>query len=175
MLKSGCRLGIDPLLLYGTNCVKCSDGIPAGADACPAWLLREIAIVAAEDRRGMGDEVVASLNELRRAAVAPLDPRSSVVQRLTPTIEALVVPPSTGSLDDAAHAAFWDARRGTRRVVRRPAAVLTRSRAVAALLAYVEHLLDGLPRASEPSRWPDRDRRAAAARPIVLAAGRLHA
>ena len=46
VLKSLRRLGVDPLLIYGTNCVKCSDGDPDAAHAaCPIWLLRELAIV----------------------------------------------------------------------------------------------------------------------------------
>src|SRR4029078_659066 len=46
VLKSVQRLGIDPLLLYGTNCVKCAD-VPdeVRRAACPAWLVQELGIV----------------------------------------------------------------------------------------------------------------------------------
>ena len=59
VLKSLRRLGVDPLLIYGTNCVKCSDGDPDAAHAaCPVWLLRELAIVEPRIVVVMGEESV---------------------------------------------------------------------------------------------------------------------
>ena len=56
---------IDPLLIYGTNCVKCSDGDPDAAHAaCPVWLLRELAIVEPRIVVVMGEEAVDVLNDL---------------------------------------------------------------------------------------------------------------
>ena len=40
VLKSVKRLAIDPLVIYGTNCVKCADAQPGrGRRRCPPWLL----------------------------------------------------------------------------------------------------------------------------------------
>jgi uracil-DNA glycosylase family 4 len=112
VLKSIRRLGIDPLAVYGTNCVKCSDGDPdAAAAACPAWLLREIAITEPKMLVVMGDEAVEAVNDLGVPLARALDPgRVGSVQRFTPTIEAIVVPDIDGSLnDDASKRRFWDA------------------------------------------------------------------
>jgi uracil-DNA glycosylase family 4 len=112
MLKSVRRLGVDPLLLYGTNCVKCTDVNPdEAAAACPLWLLRELAIVEPKIVVAMGDEVVATLNELRVPLAQPIDPMQvGEVQRFTPTIEALVVPDIDGALnDEESKRRFWQA------------------------------------------------------------------
>ena len=112
ILKSVRRLGVDPLLIYGTNCVKCSDGDPdEAASACPAWLLREISITEPKIIIAMGDEVVATINELRFPLSQPIDPtRTGEIQRFTPTIEALVVPDLDGSLnDEESKRQFWQA------------------------------------------------------------------
>jgi uracil-DNA glycosylase family 4 len=112
VLKSVRRLGIDPLLLYGTNCVKCTDGAPdAAAAACPAWLLRELAIVEPKIVVAMGDEVVATLNELAVPLAAAVDPAAlGEVQRFTPTVEVLVVPDLDSSLnDEESKRRFWQA------------------------------------------------------------------
>ena len=46
-MKSLKRLGIDPLAVYGTLCVKCPVGDPALADpACVARVVEELAIVS---------------------------------------------------------------------------------------------------------------------------------
>ena len=74
VLKSVKRLGIDPLLIYGTNCVKCADAEPdEAASACPLWLLREIAITEPKMIVAMGDEVVETLNELHIPLAQPID------------------------------------------------------------------------------------------------------
>jgi len=112
VLKSMRRFGIDPLLIYGTNCVKCSDGDPdKAAAACPAWLLRELSIVEPKIVVAMGDEVVEALNDLRVPLSVTIDPgRVGVVQAFTPTIDALVVPDLDGSLNDEdSKRTFWTA------------------------------------------------------------------
>src|SRR3954464_8632503 len=59
VLKSVQRLGIDPLLLYGTNCVKCGDlDDELRRSVCPAWLLREIAIVQPKIVVVMGEDAL---------------------------------------------------------------------------------------------------------------------
>src|SRR6187200_2209487 len=95
VLKSVKRLGIDPLVIYGTNCVKCNDAEPdEAASACPLWLLREIAIT-----------------ELKIPLSQPIDAgREGEVQRLTPTIDALVVPDLDACLnDEESKRRFWQA------------------------------------------------------------------
>lgn len=112
ILRSISRLGIDPLMIYGTNCVKCGDGDPdAAAAACPAWLLREFAIVEPKIVVCMGDDVVTTLNELQLPLGRELDPEKlGEIQRLTPTIEALVVPDIDSSLnDETSKRRFWQA------------------------------------------------------------------
>ena len=112
VLKSLRRLGIDPLVIYGTNCVKCADGDPdRAAAACPAWLLRELAIVQPKIVVCMGEEAAETLNDLGLSLAEPLDPsRMGEVQRLTPSIEALVTPDIDASLDtEDAKRAFWSA------------------------------------------------------------------
>jgi uracil-DNA glycosylase family 4 len=114
VLKSVKRLGIDPLVIYGTNCVKCADAEPdEAAAACPLWLLREIAITEPKMIVAMGDEVVETLNELHIPLAQPIDAsREGEVQRLTPTIDALVVPDLDACLnDEESKRRFWQAFR----------------------------------------------------------------
>jgi uracil-DNA glycosylase len=107
------RLGIDPLLLYGTNCVKCGDLEDAvRRAACPAWLLRELAIVQPKIVVAMGEDAFAVLQDLELPLRRPLEPTLGEVQSLTPTIDALYVPSIEESLDDqGAKRRFWDAFR----------------------------------------------------------------
>jgi uracil-DNA glycosylase family 4 len=113
ILKSIQRLGIDPRLLYGTNCVKCGDvDDDVRRDACPAWLLRELAIVQPKLVVVMGEDALDVLNTLPLPLRRPLENEPGVVQKLTPTIDAIVVPSIEHSLDDqAAKRRFWDAFR----------------------------------------------------------------
>jgi uracil-DNA glycosylase family 4 len=107
LLKSLQRLDVDPLAIYGTNCLKF--GTEEDAQAAP-WLTRELHIVQPKLVVAMGDAAVRFLD----AAEFPLaDPLASaelgVVRRLTPTIEALVTPDIDAALDDrAAKTAFWN-------------------------------------------------------------------
>jgi uracil-DNA glycosylase len=112
ILKSIRRLGIDPLLVYGTNCVKCMDGHPDEAvRQCPIWLLREVAIVEPKLVVAMGEDTVDVLNELALPMRRPIDAsRLGEPQELTPTIQAIVVPDIDESLnDETAKRRFWSA------------------------------------------------------------------
>jgi uracil-DNA glycosylase family 4 len=113
ILKSVQRLGIDPLTLYGTLCVKCTHLAPEeSARLCPPWLARELQIVQPRLVVPMGDRVVDALNRLEFPLSEPLRAESGVVQRWTPTIEALFVPDIDASLDEqSAKRAFWEAFR----------------------------------------------------------------
>ena len=108
MLKSLQRLHVDPLAVYGTNCLKFGTEDPADA---AAWLTRELHIVQPKLVVVMGARTIAFLNDLRfPLADAITDADEGVLQRFTPTIQALVTPDVDESLDDAAaKTRFWNA------------------------------------------------------------------
>ena len=113
LMKSLKRLGIDPLAVYGTLCVKCPVGDPSLADpACIARVLEELAIVAPKIVVVMGDDALAALNDLDVPLARTIDPELGVVQSFTPACEALVVPNIDEALDEeAAKREFWSAFR----------------------------------------------------------------
>jgi uracil-DNA glycosylase family 4 len=113
LMKSLKRLGIDPLAVYGTLCVKCPVGDASLADpACVARLVEEIAIVAPKIVVVMGEDALAVLNELELPLSREVDPRPGEIQELTPSIDALFVPNIDEALDDEpSKRAFWDAFR----------------------------------------------------------------
>jgi uracil-DNA glycosylase family 4 len=108
ILKSLQRLHVDPLAVYGTNCLKFGTEDPADA---AAWLTRELHIVQPKIVVAMGDRTTEFLNGLEFPLSDRLDPSSlGVLQRLTPTIQALVTPDIDQALDEApAKSAFWNA------------------------------------------------------------------
>ena len=108
-MKSLKRLGIDPLVVYGTLCVKCPVADPALADpACLGRLVEELAIVAPKMVVVMGEPALAVLNDQEVPLARELDPHTGEVQAFTPSIEALFVPDIDESLDDeAGKRAFW--------------------------------------------------------------------
>jgi uracil-DNA glycosylase family 4 len=107
LIKSLQRLHVDPLEVYGTNCVKF-----AGADlaVCRDWLSREVRIVEPKLVVVMGEDALEFLNTLEFPLSRAIEQSSSSeLQQFTPTIEALVVPDIDSSLDDdAAKTAFWN-------------------------------------------------------------------
>lgn len=108
VLKSLQRLHVDPLAVYGTNCLKFGTEDPADA---AAWLMRELHIVQPKLIVVMGGASVAFLKALRFPLSDELDADAvGVVQRFTPTIEALVTPDVDEALDEQpAKTAFWNA------------------------------------------------------------------
>src|ERR671937_927642 len=65
LMKSLRRLGIDPLAVYGTLCVKCPVSDPALADpACVARLVEELAIIDPKIVVVMGEPALGVLNDL---------------------------------------------------------------------------------------------------------------
>src|SRR3954464_12276422 len=81
VLKSVQRLGIDPLLLYGTNCVKYGDlDEDELRESCPAWLLRELAIVQPKMVVIMGEDALAVVNDLELPLGPPLEPKLGEIQ-----------------------------------------------------------------------------------------------
>src|SRR3712207_937861 len=112
-MKSLKRLGIDPLAVYGTLCVKCPVADPSLAEpACIARILEELAIVAPRMVVVMGLDALAVLNDADVPLAQRLEPALGVVQRFTPSSDALVVPNIDDALDEeAAKRAFWSAFR----------------------------------------------------------------
>ena len=108
LLKSLQRLDVDPLAIYGTNCLKF--GTEDDAQAAP-WLTRELHIVQPKLLIVMGDASTRFLDALEFPLADPLSDRETgALHRFTPTIEALVTPDIDGALDDqAAKTAFWNA------------------------------------------------------------------
>jgi uracil-DNA glycosylase family 4 len=107
ILKSLQRLRVDPMAVYGTNCVKF-----AGADLelSGQWLARELRIVEPKLVIVMGDDALEFLNGIGFQLSQPVEAKVGELQRFTPTIEALAVPDIDLSLDEApAKTAFWNA------------------------------------------------------------------
>jgi uracil-DNA glycosylase len=107
LIKSLQRLHVDPLEVYGTNCVKF-----AGCDLelARGWLARELRIVGPKLVVVMGEDALEFLNGLRFPLSSPLEVKVGELQRFTPTIEALHVPDIDLSLDEQpAKTAFWNA------------------------------------------------------------------
>ena len=108
ILKSLQRLHVDPMAVYGTNCVKLAEGA-ADAEARD-WLTRELHIVQPKVVVVMGEDTRVFLNDLEFPLAAEVVPTVGELQQLTPTVEALVVPDIDASLDDSpAKTAFWNA------------------------------------------------------------------
>jgi uracil-DNA glycosylase family 4 len=113
LMKSLKRLDIDPLVVYGTLCVKCpvADASLA-APECIARLVEEIAIVQPKIVVVMGADALDVLNELQLPLAREVREEPGAIQRLTPSIEALYVPDIDQSLDEeSAKRAFWRAFR----------------------------------------------------------------
>jgi uracil-DNA glycosylase family 4 len=107
ILKSLQRLRVDPLAVYGTNCLKFAGGEP---DEARPWLARELHIVQPKLLVVMGEQALAFLNELEFPLADTLEPTVGELQRFTPTIQALPVPDIDESLDDqTSKTRFWNA------------------------------------------------------------------
>jgi uracil-DNA glycosylase family 4 len=107
LLKSLQRLGVDPLAVYGTNCLKFADG---DEEESRPFLLRELHIVQPKLVVVMGETAVDFLNAVRFPLAHELRVVEGELQRLTPTIQGLVTPDIDESLDEQpAKTAFWNA------------------------------------------------------------------
>jgi uracil-DNA glycosylase family 4 len=107
ILKSLQRLRVDPMAVYGTNCLKFVD--QEEQEARP-WLLRELHIVQPKLIVVMGESALAFLNAVGFPLADAIEPESGKLQRFTPTVEALYVPDIDASLDEqAAKTRFWAA------------------------------------------------------------------
>jgi len=111
ILKSLQRMRIDPLMLYGTACLKAAID-PTAEDLAEAhgWLAGEIHITQPRIVVTLGDEARDFLNAIEFPLSVPCEGEIGTVARFTPTIETLAVPDIDRCLDDAgAKQAFWDA------------------------------------------------------------------
>jgi uracil-DNA glycosylase len=111
LMKSFKRLGIDPLAVYGTLCVKCPVGDGSLADpGCVARVVEELAIVQPRIVVVMGEDTLTVLNDLDIPLSKPIQATPAVVQQLTPSIDCLYVPNIDEALDEeASKRAFWKA------------------------------------------------------------------
>jgi uracil-DNA glycosylase family 4 len=107
LIKSLQRLHVDPMEVYGTNCVKfagCDLGVAA------EWLRRELRIVEPKLVVVMGEDALEFLNGIGYPLASPVASTLGELQRFSPVVEALVVPDIDLSLDEApAKTAFWNA------------------------------------------------------------------
>ena len=107
LLKSLQRLHIDPLAVYGTNCLKYVGG---DEEQARPWLARELHIVQPKLIVVMGEDALCFLDSLEFPLADALEPTLGELQRFTPTIQALNVPDIDASLDEApAKTRFWNA------------------------------------------------------------------
>jgi uracil-DNA glycosylase len=113
LMKAFKRLGIDPLTVYGTLCVKCPVSDPSLAHAeCVDRVIEELAIVQPRCIVVMGAEALEALNDLDVPLGRRLEPRLGEMQKLTPSIDAIYVPDIDDSLDsEGAKRDFWRALR----------------------------------------------------------------
>ena len=107
ILKSLQRLHVDPMAVYGTNCLKFADGTE---DESRPFLTRELHIVQPKLIVAMGETAVEFLNALDFPLADPVEYKPGELQRFTATTQVLVVPDIDASLDEApAKTQFWNA------------------------------------------------------------------
>lgn len=107
LLKSLQRLRVDPMAIYGTNCIKFAGG---DEEESRPFLLRELHIVQPKLVVAMGEPAVAFLNAARFPLARELKPVQGELQEYTPTVQGLVTPDIDESLDEQpAKTAFWNA------------------------------------------------------------------
>jgi uracil-DNA glycosylase len=107
IMKSLQRLNVDPLSVYGTNCLKFADG---SEEECGAWLVRELHIVGPKLVVVMGERARGFVNALDFPLASAVEDNPGELQRYTPTVQALVTPDIDESLDEQpAKTRFWNA------------------------------------------------------------------
>lgn len=113
VLASVQRLNLDPLDLYGTNCVKCSAApSPCEREHCPGWLRTEFSIVEPKILIVMGEEALETVNALGIEDARMLRTERGVIQSWTHTCQALLCPDIDDSLSATnSKASFWNAFR----------------------------------------------------------------
>jgi uracil-DNA glycosylase family 4 len=106
LLKSLQRLHVDPMAIYGTNCLKFADG---DEEESRPFLLRELHIVQPKLVVAMGERALAFLNSVEFPLAREVAPKEAELQKLTPTIDFLYTPDIDDSLDEQpAKTRFWN-------------------------------------------------------------------
>jgi uracil-DNA glycosylase family 4 len=113
IIKSMERLGVNPLVVYGTNLIKCHDVRPVeGEKHCPFYWLEEFTITHPRMIVVMGKRTLQAINKTRVAGMKKLDWSPGTLQTFTPFCQALVTLDIDECLDDdQAKAEFWKAFR----------------------------------------------------------------
>jgi uracil-DNA glycosylase family 4 len=107
LLKSLQRLRVDPMAIYGTNCIKFADGDES--ESRP-FLLKELHIVQPKLVVAMGEPAVAFLNSVKFPLAREVEPVEGELQKFTPTVDAIATPDIDHSLDEQADKTrFWTA------------------------------------------------------------------
>jgi len=108
ILKSLQRLRVDPMAVYGTNCLKFAGAEPDAR--AREWLTRELHIVQPKLVIVMGEHALEFLNGIEFPLSDTVDATPGELQRFTPTVEALYAPDVDVSLDEAPEKTrFWNA------------------------------------------------------------------
>jgi uracil-DNA glycosylase family 4 len=103
------RLNVNPLDIYGTNCIKCSQ-VPSSCmqDKCPSWLERELSIVTPKLVVAMGESAIETMNGLGMEDARELTFTPGTIQRWRPACDVIACPDIDDSLEGAAaKQAFW--------------------------------------------------------------------
>jgi uracil-DNA glycosylase family 4 len=107
ILKSLQRLNVDPLSIYGTNCLKFADEDEKEARG---FLTRELHVVQPKLIVVMGEEALGFLNGLDFPLAASVEPKLGEIQDWTPTVQVLYVPDIDAALDEQpSKTRFWNA------------------------------------------------------------------
>ena len=131
LMKSFKRLGIDPLVVYGTLCVKCPIAEPdLAAEECVRRVVEEIAIVQPKILVVMGEPALRVINRPRAAALAKARAARGRGPGLHPDRRRPLHPRHRRlARRGGRQAALLAGVQDPRRVVRGPAAVLSGRRA----------------------------------------------
>jgi uracil-DNA glycosylase family 4 len=107
LLKSLQRLRVDPLAVYGTNCLKFAD---SDEEESRPFLLRELHIVQPKLVVAMGEPALGFLNSVAFPLARNVSPTEGELQKFTPTIDFLFTPDIDDSLDEQPEKTrFWNA------------------------------------------------------------------
>ena len=107
VLKSLQRLRVDPISIYGTNCLKFAD---EDEDEARPFLIRELHVVQPKLVVVMGEDALAFLNGLEFPLAEEAEPELGKIQDWTPSVQVLYVPDIDGSLDEQpTKTRFWNA------------------------------------------------------------------
>ena len=88
ILKSMERLGVNPLVVYGTNLLKCHDVRPVeGEKNCPLYWLEEFQITHPRIMVVMGRQTLQAINRTRVAGMKRLNWDPGALQTFTPFLQ----------------------------------------------------------------------------------------